>query len=284
MAQRMFNVLFVCTGNSARSILAECAMNRWGLGKFRGYSAGSHAQRADPPDGARRCCGASNYSTDALRSKDWAEFARRGGPPLDFVFTRLRPGGRRGLPGLARPADDGALGGRGSGRLRRHRGQAAPALSRRLRHARNRIKIFARLPIRSLDRLSLQRPAATRSARCAKARGPSKHERARFDLPGGCVAEALGTALLLAAVIGSGIMAERLAGGNVGAGAAVQHDRDRRDPGGDHPDVRAGLGRALQPGGDVRLPAAPRDRAGRRRRLRRRADGGRPRRHLASRI
>ena len=87
MAQRMFNVLFVCTGNSARSIMAECAMNRWGLGKFRGYSAGSTPKGQIHPmaiDVLRRL----NYSTDNLRSKDWTEFAEgAGGPPLDFVFT-----------------------------------------------------------------------------------------------------------------------------------------------------------------------------------------------------
>ena len=69
MPHRMFNVLFVCTGNTARSILAECAMNRWGMGKFEGYSAGSTPKRQIHPmaiDVLRR----RNYNTGNLRSKD----------------------------------------------------------------------------------------------------------------------------------------------------------------------------------------------------------------------
>ena len=98
----MFNVLFVCTGNSARSIMAECAMNRWGLGKFRGYSAGSTPKGQIHPmaiDVLRRL----NYHTDSLRSKDWTEFAEgAGGPPLDFVFTSAtRPPARSARRGPA---------------------------------------------------------------------------------------------------------------------------------------------------------------------------------------
>jgi protein-tyrosine-phosphatase len=156
MADRLFNVLFVCTGNSARSIMAECAMNRWGLGKFRGHSAGSTPKGKIHPiavDVLRRL----NYRTDGLRSKDWTEFAKgAGGPPLDFVFTLCDQ-----AAGEVCPAWPGQP-------MTAHWGVEDPAAfvgpedkARRLFRAvygmlENRIKIFSSLPISSLDRLSLQ--------------------------------------------------------------------------------------------------------------------------------
>ena len=156
MADRMFNVLFVCTGNSARSIMAECAMNRWGLGKFRGYSAGSipkgqiHSMAIDV---LRRL----NYNTANLRSKDWTEFAvGAGGPELDFVFTLCDQ-----AAGEVCPAWPGQP-------MTAHWGVEDPAAfvgpedkERRLFRTvygmlENRIKIFASLPISSLDNLTLQ--------------------------------------------------------------------------------------------------------------------------------
>ena len=128
----------------------------------------------------------------------------------------------------------------------------------------NRIKIFS--SCRSARSTGCPcRAGCRRSAGCAKApRSRKKPEPGTtFDLRRQLIAEALGTAFLLAAVVGSGIMAERLAGGSVGLALLVQHDADRRDPGRHHPDVRAGLGRALQSRRDLRLPAAARDRAGR---------------------
>ena len=157
MAHRMFNVLFVCTGNSARSIMAECAMNRWGLGKFRGYSAGSTPTGQIHPT-AIALLRRLNYNTDELRSKDWTEFAEGAdGPPLDFVFTLCDQ-----AAGEVCPAWPGQP-------MTAHWGVEDPAAfvgpadkERRLFRAvygmlENRIKIFASLPIRSLDKLSLQK-------------------------------------------------------------------------------------------------------------------------------
>jgi arsenate reductase len=79
-------VLFLCTGNSARSILAECALNRWGAGQFVAFSAGSHPRGQVHPMALELLTGL-DYATEALRSKSWDEFARRDGPPLDVVIT-----------------------------------------------------------------------------------------------------------------------------------------------------------------------------------------------------
>jgi len=83
---REFNVLFLCTGNSARSVMAECAINRWGKGKFLGFSAGSHPTGTLHPM-TLELLKQMNYETAGLRSKSWDEFARPDSPPLDFVFT-----------------------------------------------------------------------------------------------------------------------------------------------------------------------------------------------------
>ena len=81
-----YNVLFLCTGNSARSIMAEAIMNRKGFATFTAYSAGSHPKGTVHPV-ALRHIEIAKLSTIGLRSKDWAEFAKAGAPELDFVFT-----------------------------------------------------------------------------------------------------------------------------------------------------------------------------------------------------
>ena len=86
MAERKYNVLFLCTGNSARSQIAECLIDRHGAGKFAGYSAGSHPSGEVHPL-ARWILEKNNYPTDGLRSKDWSEFAGPDAPQTDFVFT-----------------------------------------------------------------------------------------------------------------------------------------------------------------------------------------------------
>jgi len=84
--QKRYNVLFLCTGNSARSIMAEAIMNRKGFPNFAAYSAGSHPKGAVRPEALRQIEEAK-LPTTGLRTKDWSEFAKPGAPQMDFVFT-----------------------------------------------------------------------------------------------------------------------------------------------------------------------------------------------------
>ena len=111
MPDGVFNVLFLCTGNSARSILAESILRKDGAGRFRAFSAGSRPKGAVNPF-ALKVLKAFDYPTDGFRSKSWDEFAAPGAPKMDFVFTVCDSARRRDLPDLARPSHDGALGDR----------------------------------------------------------------------------------------------------------------------------------------------------------------------------
>ena len=86
MNDKIYNVLFLCTGNSARSIFAESLINRLGRGRFRGYSAGSHPAGEVNPLAIEELK-SNNFVTTDLRSKDWSEFAAADAPEMDFVFT-----------------------------------------------------------------------------------------------------------------------------------------------------------------------------------------------------
>jgi len=155
MAQRPYNVLFLCTGNSARSILAEALINQWGRGKFLGFSAGSHPKGQVHPI-ALELLRRVNFPTEGLRSKSWDEFAVAGGPPLDFVFTvcdnaagELCPY----WPGQPMTAhwgvpDPAAIEGTDT--------EKWVAFREAFRLLDNRIKIFTSLPLDSLDRIKLQ--------------------------------------------------------------------------------------------------------------------------------
>jgi arsenate reductase len=155
VANRPYNVLFLCTGNSARSIIAEALMNYWGHGKFRGRSAGSHPKGSVNPI-ALELLRRMNLPTEGLRSKSWDEFALPGAESLDFVFTVCDDAAGEVCPywpgqpmtahwGLPDPA---AVEGADTDKWVAFR-QTFQALD-------NRIKIFTSLPIESLDRIKLQ--------------------------------------------------------------------------------------------------------------------------------
>ena len=200
-------------------------MNREGRGRFRAYSAGSHPKGEVNPARPSACSRACTTRPTGLRSKSWDEFARPGRAEARFRVHRLRRRGRRGLPDLARPADDRALGHARSGGGAGLAGRGRPGLRRHLPDAEQ-----PHQPVHEpADGLARQAVAAAppRRDRPAARGGPQRHEGRSaagdasleppletFGLAHRLAAEALGTALLLAIVVGSGIMGERLAGGN----------------------------------------------------------------------
>jgi protein-tyrosine-phosphatase len=150
---RIYNVLFLCTGNSARSILAEAILNKDGAGRFRAFSAGSQPKGQVHP-AALRLLDELGFPTDGYRSKNWDEFAAPGAPPLDFVFTVCDNAAGETCPiwpgqpmtahwGIEDPA---AI-----------EGDRQPQAFRDAFHAlQRRIGLFLSLPIESIDELSLQ--------------------------------------------------------------------------------------------------------------------------------
>jgi protein-tyrosine-phosphatase len=152
----VFNVLFLCTGNSARSILAESILNREGKGKFVAFSAGSQPKGEVHPF-ALDLLKKMNYPTDKLRSKSWEEFAQPGAPELDFVFTVCDNAANEvcpvwpGQPMTAHWGIPDPAAAEGSEAVRRL------AFADAFRQLNNRISIFTSLPITSLDKLSLQK-------------------------------------------------------------------------------------------------------------------------------
>lgn len=156
MTKDIFNVLFLCTGNSARSIMAEAIMNREGMGKFRAFSAGSQPGPTPHPYTIDLLQGL-NHNISIARSKSWDEFASPDAPQMDFVFTVCDNAAAEECPfwpgqpmtahwGMPDPA--GVEGPEAVKRL---------AFSETYRMLRSRISIFVSLPLGALDRMALQR-------------------------------------------------------------------------------------------------------------------------------
>jgi len=154
--QGRYNVLFLCTGNSARSIMAEAIMNKKGFPTFTAYSAGSHPRDAVHPDAFRQI-EIAKLPTVGLRSKDWAEFAKPGSPKLDFVFTVCDNAAKEVCP--IWPGQP----------MTAHWGVPDPAavdgtpeqIDRAFRDAfimlDRRISLFLALPLSSLDKLAIEK-------------------------------------------------------------------------------------------------------------------------------
>lgn len=155
MSDKVYNVLFICTHNSARSILAEGLLNSLGHGKFVAYSAGSHPGGAVNPY-ALKTLERLRIPTDGYRSKDWAEFARADAPQMDFVFTVCDNAAGEICPvwpsqpmtahwGVSDPAAFD-----GTDAEKAHVFWDAAVILKR------RIELMLALPLRSLDKLALQ--------------------------------------------------------------------------------------------------------------------------------
>ena len=154
MTNRVFNVLFLCTGNSARSILAESILRKDGRGRFRAFSAGSQPKGQVNPF-ALKVLASLDYPTDGMRSKSWLEFAAPDAPVMDFVFTVCDNAAGETCPmwpgqpmtahwGIEDPA---AVGGTDI--------QKKAAFVTAFRYLKNRIAAFTSLPLSSIDQLSL---------------------------------------------------------------------------------------------------------------------------------
>ena len=154
MSEHIYNVLFLCTGNTARSILAESILRKDGRRHFRAFSAGSQPKGTVNPI-AIKVLGSLDYPTDDLRSKSWQEFASPGAPAMDFVFTVCDNAAGEACPvwpgqpmtahwGIGDPA---AVEGTDI--------QKEAAFVEAFHFLRNRIAAFTSLPLASIDRLSL---------------------------------------------------------------------------------------------------------------------------------
>jgi len=154
-AGRVYNVLFLCTANSARSILAEAALGRIGAGRFRAFSAGSQPRGEVNPH-ALRCLEREGYDVSGFRSKSWDEFSGPGAPEIDFVITLCDSAAGESCPvwpgcpitvhwGLPDPA---AVGG--------GEAQKDAAFDETLRTLRHRLARFVNLPLDSADRAALK--------------------------------------------------------------------------------------------------------------------------------
>jgi len=156
MPDRVYNVLFLCTGNSARSIIAEAILNRFGSGRFRAYSAGSHPKGSVHPY-TLELLRNLNYATDGLRSKSWDEFATPDAPKLDFVFTVCDDAANEACPVWPGQPMSAHWGVPDPAAVEGTEAMKRAAFADTCRMMTNRISIFTSLPIKSLDRLSLQK-------------------------------------------------------------------------------------------------------------------------------
>ena len=156
MHDRVFNVLFLCTHNSARSIIAECVMNRLAAGKFCAYSAGSQPSGRVHPY-ALDLLKQLNYDTSSLRSKSWEEFARPDAPRLDFVFTLCDDATNETCPVWPGQPMSAHWGLPDPSRAEGSEPERRLSFADTYRMLNQRIGIFTSLPLQSLDKLSLQR-------------------------------------------------------------------------------------------------------------------------------
>ncbi len=153
---KTYNVLFLCTGNSCRSVIAESLMNRLGAGRFQGFSAGSKPTGQVNPH-AVELLKRLNHPTDGLRPKNWGEFAADDAPEMDFVFTVCDNAAGEVCPvwpgqpmsahwGVPDPAD-----------FEGSDAETAAVFADCYRMLENRISVFVNLPIHSLDKLTLKK-------------------------------------------------------------------------------------------------------------------------------
>ena len=151
----VYNVLFLCTGNSARSILAESLVNQWGKGQFRGFSAGSYPKGEVHPISIA-LLKHLQLPTEGLRSKSWDEFAAPGAPHLDFVFTVCNNAAGETCPSWPGQPMTAHWGVEDPAAVEGTDAEKWFAFRRAFRALENRIKLFTSLPIATIEKLRLQ--------------------------------------------------------------------------------------------------------------------------------
>jgi arsenate reductase len=154
-AGRPYNVLFLCTGNSARSILAESLLNDWGQGRFKAFSAGSFPKGQVHPS-ALELLTRMNLPTDNLRSKSWDEYAAPGAPPIDFIFTVCDNAAGEVCPVWPGKPMTAHWGITDPAAVEGSQSDKASAFRKALQELESRIKLFVALPIESLDQMALK--------------------------------------------------------------------------------------------------------------------------------
>lgn len=156
MSEKIYNTLFLCTGNSARSILAEALLNNFGRDRFRAYSAGSHPGAQVNPL-TLEILQSTRLEVDGLRSKSWDEFARQGAPQMDFVITLCDSAAGEqcplwpGQPITAHWGFEDPSAFEGTDQEKRE------LFDKIFRQIANRIRIFTSLPLTTLDRVAIKR-------------------------------------------------------------------------------------------------------------------------------
>jgi protein-tyrosine-phosphatase len=156
MGERIYNVLFLCTGNSARSILAELLMEHWGRGRFKAYSAGSFPKGAVHPL-AIELLQRLGLRTSTLRGKSWDEFAQDGAPVMDFVFTVCDQAAGEVCPVWPGDPVTAHWGVPDPAAVAGTKAQQRQAFREAQLLLESRIRLFTSLPIEKLDRLSIKR-------------------------------------------------------------------------------------------------------------------------------
>jgi len=154
VADGIYNVLFLCTGNSARSILAESILSKEGAGRFRSFSAGSQPKGEVHPM-ALKVLRAFNYPSEGFRSKSWQEFAKPDAPVMDFVFTVCDSAAGEACPVWPGQPMTAHWGIEDPAAVEGSDVQKEAAFVAAFKYLKNRISVFAALPIASLDRMTL---------------------------------------------------------------------------------------------------------------------------------
>jgi arsenate reductase len=154
MVERIYNVLFLCTGNSARSILAESILRKDGAGRFNAFSAGSQPKGAVNPF-AIKFLDSINYPTDGMRSKSWEEFAAPGAPEMDFVFTVCDSAAGETCPVWPGQPMTAHWGIEDPAAVEGNDIEKAAAFVLAGRYLKHRISAFINLPLKSLDKMTI---------------------------------------------------------------------------------------------------------------------------------